>query len=64
MSTHDRPTYLHRPRLRRWTVKQRLAFAVKSSEHQNAPAKVTLSTPPWEQEEKDGRKGMQTLTSR
>ena len=64
MSAHNLPAHLQRPRLRRWTVKQRLAFAVKSSEHRNAPVKVTLSTPPWEQEEKDGRKEMQTLTSR
>lgn len=63
MSVHDHPAYLHRPRLRQWTVKQRLVFAVKSSERQSQPAKITLSTPPWEQEDIHGRKGSKANAS-
>lgn len=62
MKFHNYPSHKLRPRESRWSTKQRMIFAVKSSERQREPAKVTLSTPPWAQEGKDGRRGKQTNT--
>jgi hypothetical protein len=60
---HNHPKHLLRPRGRsHWNAKQRAGFAVKTYERQNEPAKITLPTPPWEENGEDEPRREQTYS--